>query len=303
MDWKSSIKGFTDFLRLEKSLSPNSVAAYVHDISKLAAYCMEESRAISPTMVQLSDLEGFLSEMYDLGLKPRSQARLLSGIRAFYKYLLLENAITTDPTLLLESPKHFPKLPDVLSFDEIMSLMEAIDHSKPEGVRNRAIMEVMYGSGLRVSEVIGLQLSNLYFEVEYIKVTGKGDKQRLVPIGQSAIKYVNIYRDSIRRHVTPAKGHENILFLSRFGKSLSRVSIFTLVKSLAITAGIKKKISPHTFRHSFATHLVENGANLRAVQQMLGHESITTTEIYTHLDSEYLRDTIQTFHPRYKKGK
>lgn len=301
MDWRSTIKGFEDYLRLEKSLSSNSVSAYLQDISKLEVYCSETGNEILPDAIELQHLEGFLAWVYDKGMISSSQARIISGIRSFFKYLLLEDIVKSDPTLLLEGPKLTRKLPDVLSYDEILNLMEAIDHSKPEGVRNRAMLEVLYGCGLRASELINLKITNLHFEVDYLKVTGKGDKERLVPIGQSAIKHVNIYRETIRRHMKIAKGHEDILFLNRFGKALSRVMVFTMIKNLAMAIGLKKKISPHTFRHSFATHLVENGANLRAVQQMLGHESITTTEIYTHLDREYLRETIMTFHPRYAK--
>jgi integrase/recombinase XerD len=255
---------------------------------------------ISPANVTLPDLQQFIRWVSELGMTPTSQARIISGIRSFYKYCLIENIVTKDPTTLLETPKLKRALPDVLTFEEIEAIIAEIDLSKPEGGRNKAILETMYSCGLRVSEVVNLKISALYLDVGFIRVTGKGDKERLVPIGESAIKYITIYKRDIRVHMPVKKGHEDILFLNRRGARLTRVMIFLMLKDLVKKAGITKNISPHTFRHSFATHLVEGGADLRAVQEMLGHESITTTEIYTHLDREFLRDTLQQFHPAFK---
>ena len=300
--WDSYISGFLIFLRLEKSLSENSIAAYQDDVQKLAQFLNAKHLNLSPQQIQLSHLQEFLiwvNEEKDLN--DHSQARMLSGIRAFYKYLLKENELEKDPTELLDGPKLSRKLPDVLSFDEITQLMSAIDLSKPEGARNKAMLETLYSCGLRVSELINLRISNLHLELDFIKVLGKGDKERLVPIGKDAAKYIDIYKQQVRVHTKIQKGNEDFLFLNKHGKKLSRIAVFQLIKKLAVAAGIKKNISPHTFRHSFATHLVEGGANLRAVQEMLGHSSITTTEIYTHLDRDFLRETILLFHPRYNK--
>ena len=302
MDWKSSIRGFKDYLLLEKSLSHNSVEAYEHDVEKLVQYLDLKELKVQPEQIKLDHLQDFILWINDLGLNDQSQARIISGLRAFYKYLLVEDMIDTDPTELIEGPRLRRKLPDVLNINEINSLFAAIDHSTPEGTRNRAILETLYGCGLRVSELTDLKISNLYLDIEFVKVTGKGNKERLVPIGQSAIKHIKFYIEEIRKHLDIQPGNENFVFLNRRGKKLSRVMIFTIIKNLAGAAGIKKSISPHTFRHSFATHLVEGGADLRAVQEMLGHESITTTEIYTHLDRDYLRSTIIQFHPLYRKG-
>lgn len=302
MDWLSTIKGFKAYLKLERSLSPNSVDAYVRDIGKLVAFLEENAPAITPEKVELKHLEQFVSWINEQEMNDRSQARIISGIRAYYKYLLLEDLLDKDPTELLEGPKLSRKLPDVLSYDEIAAMINAIDLSTPEGTRNKAMLETLYSCGLRVSELINLKISNLHLDVEFIKVTGKGDKERLVPIGRDAIKYINIYKNEVRNHLKIKPGNEDVLFLNRRGSKLSRVMIFNIIKDLAKKAGIKKKISPHTFRHSFATHLIEGGANLRAVQEMLGHESITTTEIYTHLDRDYLRDTILRYHPRYREN-
>lgn len=255
---------------------------------------------LSPAAVTLTDLQQFVRWAGELGMTPASQARTISGIRSFYKYCLIENIVTKDPTILLEAPKLKRTLPDVLTFEEIESIIAQIDLSKPEGGRNKAILETMYSCGLRVSEVVNLKLSGLYLDVGFIRVTGKGDKERLVPIGQSATKYITVYKRDIRVHVPVQKGQEDILFLNRRGAKLTRVMIFLILKELVKKAGISKNISPHTFRHSFATHLVEGGADLRAVQEMLGHESITTTEIYTHLDREFLRATLQQYHPSFK---
>jgi integrase/recombinase XerD len=298
LDWRSAIKGFQAYLKLEKSLSGNSIEAYSRDIEKLHQFSDREGFKLNPENITLSNLREFIVWASELGMIPSSQARILSGIKAFYKYLLMEDLIRSDPSELLESPKIQRKLPDTLSFEEINKLIDAIDLSKPEGGRNKAILEVLYGCGLRVSELTELKLSNLYLDIEFIKVTGKGSKERLVPIGGSAIKALKIWIETIRVHIPIKKGEEDLVFLNRRGARLSRVYIFMVIKQLAEMVGINKTISPHTFRHSFATHLVEGGADLRAVQEMLGHESITTTEIYTHLDREYLKGTIIQFHPR-----
>ena len=298
--WEPYKKGFKSFLQLERSLSDNSVDAYLGDIEKLTQFLQEEKIAKNPDAIVLKDLQQFIKWIADLGMTSHSQARIISGIRSFYKYCLLENISKTDPTTLLEAPKLKRKLPDVLSFEEIEDIIAQIDLSKPEGGRNKAILEVMYSCGLRVSEVVNLKLSQLYTDVGFIRVLGKGDKERLVPIGVSAIKYITIYRNTIRVHIPVKPGNEDILFLNKRGTKLSRIMIFLIIKELVSKAGIKKTVSPHTFRHSFATHLVEGGADLRAVQEMLGHESITTTEIYTHLDREFLRKTLETFHPAFR---
>lgn len=284
------------YLTLERSLSQNSIEAYMHDIRLLEQFC--EGISVSPEAVTYTQLQGFIEHLNELGMSPHSQARIISGIKSFFQFLLYDQVIEQDPTSLLEGPKLGRKLPDTLSYDEIVTLLEAIDHSKPEGQRNRAILEVLYSSGLRVTELLNLKLTNVYEDIGFLRVTGKGDKERLVPVGKDALKYLTIYRDEVRVHVQVVAGHENFVFLNRRGKQLSRVMIFTIIKELAKKAGIKKSISPHTFRHSFATHLLEGGADLRVVQELLGHESITTTEIYTHLDRDYLRQVIQEFHPR-----
>ena len=298
--WEPYKKGFKAYLQLEKSLSDNSVQAYLRDIELLTNYLQETKSLKKPAELVLKDLQHFVQWIGEVGMLASSQARIISGLRAFYKYCLLENISATDPTALLEAPKLKRSLPDTLSFEEIESMIQQIDLSKPEGGRNKAILETMYSCGLRVSEVVGLKISQLYLDVGFIRVTGKGDKERLVPIGSSAIKYINIYKNEIRVHLAVQKGKEDILFLNNSGGQLSRVMIFYIIKALAVKAGIKKTVSPHTFRHSFATHLVEGGADLRAVQEMLGHASITTTEIYTHLDREFLRKTLEQFHPGFK---
>jgi len=302
MYWDIYKKGFKAFLQLEKSLSAHSVEAYLRDIDKFAQYLFDEVGAITPAEVTLKHLQSFIQTIGKLEMAPSSQARIISGIKSFFKYCLLEQIVTINPTTLLPSPKIQRKLPDVLSFEEIEQLIAAIDLSKPEGGRNKAILEVMYSSGLRVTEAINLKISSLYLDVGFIRVIGKGDKERLVPIGSDAIKYIKLYKETIRVHQTPAKDFEDILFLNNRGKALSRVMIFYIIKDLIQKTGINKTISPHSFRHSFATHLVEGGADLRAVQEMLGHESITTTEIYTHINREYLRDTLDRFHPAFKKA-
>ena len=298
--WEPYKKGFKAYLQLERSLSGNTIEAYLGDLEKLTSYLLSSGNKKDPSEVQLTDLQGFIKWIAELGMTASSQARIISALRTFYKYCLLENISAKDPTLLLEAPKLKRNLPDTLSFDEIEKIISEIDLSTPEGGRNKAILETMYSCGLRVSEVVNLQISNLYMDVGYIKVMGKGSKERLVPIGSVASKYITIYKNQIRVHITPQKSEEDILFLNRRGKRLSRVMIFLIIKDLALKAGLKKNISPHTFRHSFATHLVEGGADLRAVQEMLGHESITITEIYTHLDREFLRKTLEQFHPGFK---
>ena len=301
--WEPYKKGFKAYLQLERSLSDNSVEAYLRDIEKLTEYLQESKHLKAPGEVELKDLEKFVKWISELGMTPASQARIISGIRSFYKYCLLENIVSKDPALLLEAPKLKRSLPDVLSFEEIELIISQIDLSKPEGGRNKAILETMYSCGLRVSEVVNLRISQLYLDVGFIRVIGKGDKERLVPVGRSAVKYITIYKNTIRVHTTPTPGNEDIVFLNSRGSRLSRVMIFLIIKDLVSKAGIRKNISPHTFRHSFATHLVEGGADLRAVQEMLGHESITTTEIYTHLDREFLRKTLEKYHPAFQSNK
>ena len=298
--WEVYKKGFKAYLQLEKSLSENSVEAYLHDIEKLTTYLQQTESKRAPSEIVLKDLEAFVKWISQLGMMPGSQARIISGLKSFFKYCLLEQIINSDPTALLESPKLKRALPDILSFDEIEKIIGKIDLSKPEGGRNKAILETLYSCGIRVSELVNLRISCLYMDVGFIRVTGKGDKERLVPIGSDAIKYLKIYKNDVRVHIAVKPGNEDILFLNRRGSKLSRVMVFLIIKELAKKAAVKKTISPHTFRHSFATHLVEGGADLRAVQEMLGHESITTTEIYTHLDRQFLRDTLHQYHPAFK---
>lgn len=298
MNWEEAKKGYENYLKLEKSLSQNSVAAYVNDINKLVSYLNVNNKKITPTKVKLEHLKGFVAWLNEKDVSPRTQARTISGIKSFYKYLLIEGTITSDPTALLESPKIGRKLPDILSMEEIDMLIEAVDLSKSEGQRNKAMLETLYSCGLRVSELVNLKITNLFFDQGFIKVEGKAGKERLVPVSGRAIDEINKYLSGYRKTLNVSKDSENVLFLNRRGKKLSRVMIFTIIKNLAEKIGLKKKISPHTFRHSFATHLINGGADLRAVQEMLGHESILTTEIYTHLDSDYLRSTIHQFHPR-----
>ena len=298
--WDAYKKGFKAWLRLEKSLSDNSVEAYLHDVEKLTEYLQTINSLKSPADIELPQLQQFVKWIGELGMTATSQARIISGIRGFYKSCLVEQITNTDPSALLEAPKTRRKLPDTLSFEEIENMIAQLDQSTPEGGRNKAIMETIYSCGLRVSEVTNLKISCLYLDVGFIRVIGKGDKERLVPIGRDAVKYIRIYKDNIRVHETIQPGYEDFLFLNNRGKPLSRVMIFYIIKKMAQKAGVTKNISPHTFRHSFATHLVEGGADLRAVQEMLGHESITTTEIYTHLDRDFLRDTLRRFHPAFK---
>ncbi len=285
-------------MRLEKSLSVNTVEAYFTDLDKLRAFLEIKGYDILPGSVTYEQLKDFLVWIGELGMSPRSQARIVSGLRSFFRFLAMDGQITVDPTELLESPKTGRRLPAILNVEEIDMIMDAIDLSRQEGHRNRAIIETLYSCGLRVSELVDLRITNLFFRDGFIRVTGKGSKERLIPISNKAIREIEMYFSQLRNHQIPFKGAENIVFLNRRGNKLTRVMIFTILKELVRKAGIKKNISPHTLRHSFATHLVEGGADLRAVQEMLGHESILTTEIYTHLDREYLRDTIISFHPR-----
>lgn len=298
MDWKSSINGYRAYLLLERSLSDNSIESYTRDIDKLASFAIDQLSKTDPTHITTADLESFIVSVNTIGLSDRSQARLISGIRSFYKYLLIENSIQDDPTELIDGPKLAKKIPDFLSVKEMESVLGAIDMSHPQGQRNRAILETLYSCGLRVTELVNLKLSNYFPDIGFVRVIGKGDKERVVPIGSFAIKHIDFYVHTIRKHMTINPESEDILFLNRRAKKLSRVMIFNIVKQAVRDAGIKKTVSPHTFRHSFATHLVEGGADLKSVQDMLGHESITTTEIYTHLDTKYLRDTILLYHPR-----
>ena len=298
MKWDSYLNGYQTFIQLEKSLSTNTVKAYLHDVKMFIQYLEESGIDFQPADVELHHLQAFLKWVTELGMTARTQARVISGMKSFYKYLQLEDLAQKDPTELLDAPKIGRKLPVVMSIEEIEKLIDAIDLSKPEGERNKAMLETLYGCGLRVTELIGLKISALHFHEGFIRIIGKGNKERLIPIGKTAQKQIRIYMESVRQKQTIKRGDDDILFLNRRGAKLSRVMIFTIIKELKEKAGIKKNISPHTFRHSFATHLVEGGADLRAVQDMLGHESITTTEIYTHLDREYLRSTIIQHHPR-----
>ena len=296
LNWKQSFKDFETYLRLEKSLSQNSIEAYLYDVSKLEVFIKEKTVDISPSQVQYSDLKDFLIWYNKDNKNARTQSRVLSGIRAYFKFLLIEGEITENPSSLIESPKIGLKLPEILSVEEIDKMIAEIDLSKPDGHRNKAIIETLYGCGLRVSELVGLKLTDIHYAEGYVMVTGKGSKQRLVPVSDKALKEIDLYKtDRIRLSVIK---DSNTLFLNRRGSRLTRVMIFTIIKALAAKAGIQKKISPHTFRHSFATHMIEAGADLRAVQEMLGHESILTTEIYTHIDRSYLRDSLMMFHPR-----
>jgi integrase/recombinase XerD len=288
------------YLRLERSLSPNTLEAYVHDVEMFASYLEDSSSGISVEKAEAGHIRSFLKKIHQSGLTDTSQSRVLSGLRSFYKYLILENYIQINPTETIEMPKTARKLPDTLSFEEIQRLLETVDLSSPEGERNKTMLEVLYACGLRVSELVQLKNSNIYFDEGFVRIIGKGNKERLVPIGKRTLSNIKTYLENTRQQQTIKHGSEDILFLNRRGNQLSRVMVFNIIKTLVAKAGIKKDISPHTFRHSFATHLVEGGADLRAVQEMLGHESITTTEIYTHLDRKYLKETILKFHPRGK---
>jgi len=298
MDWQSSIKGFKSYLLLERSMSGNTINAYMSDVEKLALFFDQKGGSLPPEKVQYKQLREFIQWINEMGIGERSQARIISGVRAFYRYLLLEDQIMLDPTELLEGPKLSRKIPDVLSYSEIEMMLNTIDLSQPQGHRNRAVLETLYACGLRVSELINLKISHFFPDIGFVKVIGKNNKERIVPIGDEAVKFIRLYLANDRAGQKIEKGFENFVFLNRRGKKLSRVMVFYIIKEAAARAGIRKNISPHTFRHSFATHLVEGGADLRAVQEMLGHESITTTEIYTHLDTQYLKDTVLNYHPR-----
>lgn len=301
MNWTIAIRGFKSYLQLEKSLSDLSVEAYLRDVQKLKVYAEEELKGAGPESIDLTTFQHFLSHQYDLGIAASSQARLISGIKAFYTYLVLENEVKQNPIDLIEAPNVGRKLPDVLSIADIDAIIAAVDMSSSSGQRDKAILETLYSCGLRVSELCSLQLSNLHADEGFLRVIGKGNKERLIPIGKAALKYIQLYVDHVRRHQDIQAGQEDYIFLNQRGKALSRVSVFNLIKKCTMKAGIQKTVSPHTFRHSFATHLVEAGADLRAVQEMLGHESITTTEIYTHLDRSYLREEVMSHHPRNKR--
>lgn len=293
----SYLKSFQSYLLLERSLSANTVAAYIHDVRMLVDFASLKN--LSFQELKLRDLQDFLERFAETELSINTQARVLSGVRAFFRFLLLERIITEDPTVLLEAPKQTRPLPEVLSVEEVDALLSAIDHSRPYGQRDRAIIEALYSCGLRVSELVSLELSGVYMDLGLLRVIGKGDKERIVPIGDAALKHIRLYLDTVRCHQQPAAGCTDIVFLNHRGGKLSRVAVFQLVKKLTSLAGIRKSVHPHTLRHSFATHLVSNGADLRAVQEMMGHKSITTTEIYTHLDKAYLRSVLAQCHPRY----
>jgi integrase/recombinase XerD len=297
MNWQHALKDYTVYLKLERGLSKNSIQSYTRDIEKLISYLDSHSITVNPIQIEKDTILQFIYEIAKV-INPRSQARIISGLKSFFNYLIFEDYRKDNPLDLIESPKIGRKLPDTLSENEIDKLIQAIDLGSNEGERNRAMLETLYGCGLRVSELIDLKISDLFFEEDFIKVTGKGNKQRFVPISSVNKKYINIYRNDIRVHLNIQEGFQDILFLNRRGKQLTRAMIFTIVKNLAVSIGLQKNISPHTFRHSFATHLLENGADLRAIQQMLGHESITTTEIYMHVDRSHLAEVMNNFHPR-----
>lgn len=302
MIWHSYLNGYKAYLQLERSLSANSVEAYLRDVRKLTAFVEDKYSGLQPDRITKEHLHEFIRHISDLEMSARSQARMISGIRSFYKYLLLENVVDDDPTQWLDMPRIGQRLPDTLSVDEINCIVDSVDLSTSEGERNKAILETLYGCGLRVSELTGMKISDMYFNDGFVRITGKGSKERLVPIGSSAMKQISIYLQTVRIQQNIKKGAEDIVFLSQRGSKLSRVMVFNIIKKYAVLAGIQKTVSPHTFRHSFATHMVEGGADLRAVQEMLGHASITTTEIYTHLDRQYLRSVILEYHPRARKS-
>lgn len=296
--WEGLLKRFQHYLKLERSLSENSIVAYTQDIDKLQKYILQNFSSLTPKEVQLYHLRQFINGLAALEISEFSQARIISGVKAFFRFLVYEEEIKEDPAQLIEAPKLGRKLPDTLSYHEITQILDSIPLGEPEGHRNRAMLEILYSSGLRVSELIELKLGNVYADVGFLRVIGKGNKERLVPVGRDALKYLQIYLEEFRKQMDPAKGHEQYVFLNRRGKKLSRVMVFLIIKKQVEIIGLNKTVSPHTFRHSFATHMIEGGADLRAVQEMLGHESITTTEIYTHLDRDYLRQVLNEFHPR-----
>lgn len=298
MNWSAALTAFRGYLLLERSMSPNTIEAYLNDVGKFIRYLEIRESTLLPLEVQATDLQSFILWINDLGLEASSQARLISGLKAFYKFLLVEDLLEQDPALFLDAPRHLRKIPEVLSSSEIRLMLDQIDLSTDLGVRNRAIIETLYACGLRVSELTELKLNQIYAEEGFLRVIGKNNKERLVPIGSEALKFIAMYASHVRALMDVKPGQEQYVFLNRRGAKLTRVMVFYIIKEAAAAAQITKNISPHTFRHSFATHLVEGGADLKAVQDMLGHESITTTEIYTHLDTEYLKETIQLFHPR-----
>lgn len=298
MAWDIYIQEYENYLKLERSLSGNSIEAYVHDVIKLRQFLEITNSDLNPLQITIVELQDFIEYINDLGMTPHSQARIISGLKSFYKFLVYEGELDEDPTTLLEAPKLGRKLPDTLNIIEIDKIFEAIDHSTDQGMRNRAMLETLYSSGLRVTELVNLKRANILFDVGFLRIVGKGNKERLVPIGKEALKFINIYWDEVRVHQDVKQGHEAFIFLNRRGRQLTRQMVFLTIKDLVAKSGLNKTVSPHTFRHSFATHLIEGGADLRAVQEMLGHESITTTEIYTHLDRDYLKQVIQEFHPR-----
>lgn len=300
MSWMRYIKDFVSFLKIEKGLAENSIFAYQNDVDKLKDFA--ESKGLEVDQIELHHLNAFIKELYELGLSARTQARILSGVKQFFRFLLLEGELEKDPSELLEMPKIGKKLPEVMTIEEVDRLIATVDLSKAEGHRNKAILETLYSCGLRVSELVNLKYEDIFFDEGFIRVIGKGNKQRLVPVSPSVAKEIDLYEVATRNHMNIQPGNESYVFLNRRGAKLTRVMIFTIIKNLVEKAGIRKNISPHTFRHSFATHLLEGGANLRAIQEMLGHESITTTEIYTHLDQGYLKEAIISFHPRNKKS-
>lgn len=303
MSWEKAIRDFQTYLKLERSLSANSASAYARDVKKLSQYVEFSKLNLLPKQMKAIHLQDFIVYLQQFRLESSSQARLLSGIRAFYKYLLVSDVIDDDPTEFIEAPRLTRKLPEVLTYEEVQLLLSSVDLSLPNGTRNRAMLEVLYACGLRVSELIDLRLTNVFADLGFVKIVGKGNKERIVPIGKMALKHLQLYIQKERVHTSPDPSADNIVFLNNRGKKISRVLVFLIIKELCEKAGIQKSISPHTFRHSFATHLLEGGADLRAIQDMLGHESITTTEIYTHLDMEYLKETLMNFHPRNSRKK
>lgn len=303
MSWEKAIRDFQTYLKLERSLSANSASAYARDVKKLSQYVEFSKLNLLPKQMKAIHLQDFIVYLQQFRLESSSQARLLSGIRAFYKYLLVNDVIDDDPTEFIEAPRLTRKLPEVLTYEEVQLLLSSVDLSLPNGTRNRAMLEVLYACGLRVSELVDLRLTNVFADLGFVKIVGKGNKERIVPIGKMALKHLQLYIQKERVHTSPDPTADNIVFLNNRGKKISRVLVFLIIKELCEKAGIQKSISPHTFRHSFATHLLEGGADLRAIQDMLGHESITTTEIYTHLDMEYLKETLMNFHPRNSRKK
>lgn len=297
MNWESYVKSYQSYLKIERGLSKNTIDNYSFDIERLCSFLSQNSIQVSPVAINEEVLQQFIYSV-SKEVNPRSQARIISGLKSFFSYLIFEDIRNDSPLELIESPKTGRKLPDTLALDEIDALISAIDLSSNEGERNRALLETLYGCGLRVSELVALKISDLFFEEGFIKITGKGNKQRFVPVGDLTKKYIEIYKNEVRTHLNIQKGFDDTLFLNRRGRQLTRAMIFTIIKDLAVKIDLNKKISPHTFRHSFATHLLENGADLRSIQLMLGHESITTTEIYVHLDRKYLTEVMNTYHPR-----